>query len=576
MRNMSLLKILSPKMFTLSIIFLIVFTLLPFTSVPTKATGEMKLEAEDALLKGLTVENSKPGYSGTGYVASFSTNSDSVTFTVEVPKTTLYSLTVGYGSIYGSGKVANIILNGNNQGYFTMGSGFGEVSGGNILLNAGKNTIQITPNWTWFAIDYIKIKPVIEPMKHEVEKTLINPNATKETKALLSYLVDQFGEKILSGQQDYPNTRPGDLDYIYQTTGKYPAILGLDFIDNSPSRVERGASADETPVAIDWWKKGGIVTFTWHWNAPKGLIDEPGNEWWSGFYTRATTFDVEYALNNPDSEDYQLLLRDIDAISAELKKLQDAGVPVLWRPLHEAEGGWFWWGAKGPEPTKELWRLMYDRMTNVHGLNNLIWVWNSIEEEWYPGDDYVDIVSFDSYPGANNYSPMSSQFEALVKTSNNKKIIGMAENGPIPDPDLLQLHHANYSWFNTWNGSILKEQNSPEHLKKVYNHDYVLTLDELPDLKNYLEERQLEKISQLITNYSETGQLNEPLQSKVRNGFKQVSDQFRKGNLKQAVFHIENIQKHLDNKSMDKHISLPSKKDLYTNLDELKGILLQP
>ncbi|MGM7719705.1 glycosyl hydrolase [Metabacillus sp. Hm71] len=576
METMYLLKPLRKKMFILSIIFALIVTVLPITGMPAKAAGEVKLEAEDASLNGVTVENSEPGYSGSGYVASFSNETDTVTFTVEVPETTLYSLTVGYGSIYGSGKVANIVLNGNNQGSFTMGNGFGEVSGGKVLLNAGKNTIQITPNWTWFAIDYIKMKPVLEPVKHEVEKTLINPNATKETKALLSYLVDQFGEKILSGQQDYPSTRPGDLNYIYQTTGKYPAILGLDFIDNSPSRVERGASADETPVAIDWWKKGGIVTFTWHWNAPKDLIDEPGNEWWSGFYTRATTFDVEYALNNPDSDDYQLLLRDIDVISAELKKLQDAGVPVLWRPLHEAEGGWFWWGAKGPEPAKELWRLMYDRMTNVHGLNNLIWVWNSIDEEWYPGDDYVDIVSFDSYPGAHNYGPMSSQYEALVKLSSNKKIVAMAENGPIPDPDLLPLYHANYSWFNTWNGSVLKEHNSPEHLKKVYNHEYVLTRDELPDLPTYLEKRQIQKIQDLMTKYTDTGQLTEPLLTKITNSFKEVKEQFEKGHLKQAVIHIENIQKHLNNESMGEHVSLAAKKDLSANLAELKGIFLHP
>ncbi|WP_052737732.1 glycosyl hydrolase [Bacillus sp. SA1-12] len=576
METMYLLKPLRKNMFILSIMIAFIVSVLPITGMPVKAAEEIKLEAEDASLMGVTVENSEQGYSGSGYVASFSNASDAVIFTVEVPDKALYSLTVGYGSIYGSGKVANIVINGNNQGTFTMGNGFGEVSGGKILLNAGKNTIQITPNWTWFAIDYIKLKPVLEPVKHEVEKTLINLNASKETRALFSYLVDQFGEKILSGQQDYPSTRPGDLNYIYQTTGKYPAILGLDFIDNSPSREERGASADETPVAIDWWKKGGIVTFTWHWNAPKDLIDEPGNEWWSGFYTRATTFDVEYALNNPDSEDYQLLLRDIDVISAELKKLKDAGVPVLWRPLHEAEGGWFWWGAKGPEPAKELWRLMYDRMTNVHGLNNLIWVWNSIDEEWYPGDDFVDIVSFDSYPGAHNYGSMSSQYEALVELSSNKKVVAMAENGPIPDPDLLQLHHVNYSWFNTWNGSVLKEHTSPEHLKKVYNHDYVVTLDELPDLTTYLEKRQFQKISDLLTSYSDTGQLKGPLLAKITNSFKQLEGQFEKGHKKQAVIHLENMQKHVNHESMEEHVSITVKKDLNVNLNELKGIILHP
>src|SRR5690625_3008303 len=251
-------------------------------------------------------------------------------------------------------------------------------------------------------------------------------------------------------------------------------------MDYSPSRVEYGASTDDVERGIEWHEQGGIVAFGWHWNAPKDLLNTDEHPWWSGFYTDATTFDVEYAMNHPESEDYKLLLRDIDAIAEELKKLQEAGVPVLWRPLHEAEGGWFWWGAKGPEPVIELWKLMYDRLTNDHQLNNLIWVWNSIDEDWYPGNDYVDIVSFDSYPGEQNYVPQSAQYEALVELSNNKKLIAMAENGPIPDPDLLSTYHSNYLYFTTWNG-LLEEQNSDDHIMYVYNHDSVITRDDLPD-----------------------------------------------------------------------------------------------
>ena len=81
-----------------------------------------------------------------------------------------------------------------------------------------------------------------------------------------------------------------------------------------------------------------MVTFCWHWNAPKDLIDQPGKEWWRGFYTEATTFDVAKAMEDPQSEEYTLIIRDIDAIAVQLKKLANADVPVLWRPLHEAEG----------------------------------------------------------------------------------------------------------------------------------------------------------------------------------------------------------------------------------------------
>jgi len=445
--------------------------------------GELIIEAEDAILSdGLTIENSETGYSGTGYVGDFGEAVQSLTFEIEVPADALYDLTIGYAAIHGEGKVADILLNEEPLGSFTMGDGFGETSGGKMQLKEGKNTVTITPNWTWFAIDYIKVAPASVPPAHEVEKQLINPNATDETQALFNYLVDHFGENILSGQQGDPTTDLADLDEIERITGKLPAILGLDLMDYSPSRVEFGAETDDVERGIEWAEQGGIVTFAWHWNAPKDLLNTEEQPWWSGFYTDASTFDIEYAMNHPESEDYKLILRDIDAIAEQLKKLQDEGVPVLWRPLHEAEGGWFWWGAKGPEPVKELWHLMYDRLTNEHQLNNLIWIWNSIDEDWYPGNDYVDIVSFDSYPGEYNYIPQASQYEALVDLSNNQKLVAMAENGPIPDPDLLSLYHSKYLYFTTWNG-VLTEQNSEEHIKYVYDHESVITRDELPRFK---------------------------------------------------------------------------------------------
>lgn len=458
---------------------------------PKKGGEELKIEAETATFTAnLSILTESSGYSGSGYVGQFEHEDDSITFTLDSPNEALYNLKVGYGALYGTDKVVNVLANGESQGSFvTTNEGFNEASSGKILVKKGSNTISLTPNWTHFAIDYIKLTPSPAPTKHEVGKNLINPKATEETKALVSYIVAHFGKSILSGQQVSPNDGLADVTYIEKTTGKMPAILGLDFVDNSPSRVENGTSANEIPKAIDWSNQGGIVAFSWHWNAPKDLIDTKDKPWWRGFYTDATTFDLEYALNNPDSEDYRLLIRDIDVISEELKKLQEADVPVLWRPLHEAEGGWFWWGAKGPEPTKELWKIMYDRMTNHHKLNNLIWVWNSIDKDWYPGDTFVDIVTFDSYPGAHNYNPASSQFEALVDLSSNKKLVAMGENGPIPDPDLLSTYHANYSYFTTWDGEILRDENSVEHLQKVYNHEYVITLDELPDLKEYKEDQ---------------------------------------------------------------------------------------
>nr|AFK65338.1 mannan endo-1,4-beta-mannosidase B precursor [Paenibacillus mucilaginosus K02] len=447
-----------------------------------KATSVI-YEAEDGLLAGTTVGTASPGYSGSGYVTSFDDAADSLTFTVNVPVKGLYEIRLGYNGPYGD-KRTTLAVNGQPAGEIALASttGFKEIPATKALLNAGSNTIRIDRGWGWFEIDYLKVGPAPVPAPHQITKALVDPQVTPEAKSLMSFLVDTYGSKMLAGQQGYNN-----VSWLETNVGKKPALVGFDFIEYSPSRVEHGSTSTETEKAIDWDRQGGVVTFAWHWNAPKGLIDQPGKEWWRGFYTDSTTFDIEYAMSHPESEDYKLLLRDIDAIAVQLKKLQDAKVPVLFRPLHEAEGGWFWWGAKGPEPCKALYRLLYERLTGVHNIHNLIWVWNSISPQWYPGDDVVDVVSFDSYPAAGDYSPQVSQYDQLVALSQNRKLIAMTENGSIPDPDLMDIYHTDWSWFCTWEGSFLTDGNTNTlaHLKKVYQHANVLTLDELPNLKTY-------------------------------------------------------------------------------------------
>ncbi|WP_074106680.1 glycosyl hydrolase [Paenibacillus helianthi] len=435
------------------------------------------LEAEEGVMSGgVSIETQGKGYSGQGYAAF--QQSGSLSFTYKAPSAGMYNLLIGYSAPNGEKKTSMIVNGQTSEISLPEQTGFSEISAGKALLKEGDNTIEFSANWGWYNIDYVKLTAADKAEGNAVTGKLINPEATSEAKALMNYLASQYSHKIISGQQTLE-----DAEWIGQQTGRFPAIMSTDLMDYSTSRVDNGATSTEVEKMIDWYKRGGIVALCWHWNAPKGIGgNEPGNEWWRGFYTEHTTFDVEYALDHPDSEDYSLLIRDIDNIALQLKRLQDAGVPVLWRPLHEAEGGWFWWGAKGPEPAKRLWKLMVDRLTHYHHLNNLIWVWNSEKPEWYPGDDVVDIASVDTYNPAGDYNPSIAKYEGLSSLVNNKKLIGLAENGPIPDPDMLQAYGAYWSFFSTWTGDFIKDgtTNAAEHLKKVYQSDYVVTLDELP------------------------------------------------------------------------------------------------
>ncbi|UPK45594.1 glycosyl hydrolase [Paenibacillus pabuli] len=310
-----------------------------------------------------------------------------------------------------------------------------------------------------------------------ISSVLVNEAATSEARELMNFLAERYGKGVLSGQQDY-----GNLNWINENTGRKPAVIGFDLMEYSPSRAQRGATSQEIRDAIAWHQQGGIVTLCWHWNAPTHLIDEPGKEWWRGFYTDATTYDLASALAHPESVEYTLLIQDIDAIAVHLQELKDAGVPVLFRPLHEAEGGWFWWGAKGAEPAKQLYRLMYERLVYTYKLGNLIWVWNSEKPEWYPGDDVVDIVSVDVYPKAGDHSPLAEHYENLRALVNDSKIIALAENGSIPDPKQMKEQGVHWSWFCTWTGEFLKggNHNTVAYLREVYHSEDVITLDQLP------------------------------------------------------------------------------------------------
>ena len=454
----------------------------------SSAAQTVRYEAEQAARSSLSVASAQPGFSGTGYVTGFTNDTGSLTFSVYAPTAGIYTLSIGYGTPHGQ-KYAALRVNEQSTAQIHLHaiSGFGAVAAGDALFQAGANTVTVEKGWGWYWIDYLDVTPAAPRPPHQAKGELVNPNANARARSLMAFLVDHFGSHTIAGQQDSVSGHLVEVDYIYRQTGRRPALLGLDFMDYSPSRVERGATSTETAKAIDWWENyGGMVALTWHWNAPKDLIDQaPDKLWWRGFYTYATTFDVGYAMDNPESEDYALLLRDIDAIAEQLQILQQAGVPVLWRPLHEAEGGWFWWGARGPEPCLELWRVMFERMTHHHQINNLIWVWNSVSPDWYPGDDYVDIVSYDAYTSAYDYSPANAQYDRLMVLSDNRKVIALAENGSIPDPDLAESLGAFWSWFCVWNGYFIRDWNSVAHLQKVYHHPRVLTLEDLPDLRTY-------------------------------------------------------------------------------------------
>ena len=167
-----------------------------------------------------------------------------------------------------------------------------------------------------------------------------------------------------------------------------------------------------------------------------------------------------------------------------LKRLQFMGVPVLWRPFHEMDGKWFWWGRGGAEGFVKLWRLMYDRYTHVHGLNNLIWVLGFSDapgdlRPWYPGDDCVDILGGDSYKGG----AQGELYRKCAAIAPEGMPVCYHENGEIPTRQQMQEENAPWVWFMTWHTRWLTsdEFNTEEKLRQVYRDPYFIPLNAVED-----------------------------------------------------------------------------------------------
>ncbi len=338
------------------------------------------------------------------------------------------------------------------------------------ISSARSHAFKISSQWGLICLMALAQGTSLLPVKAHYQPA--DPKATRQVRALLDFLKAQSGNGFISGQVDL-----GDAEWVKTNTGKYPAILGLDFM-HVPKRM--GSQTQDTSIAIDWYqKKHGLVTYQWHWSSPSGASD-PG----SGFYTGKTTFDLPTALRDPKSADYQGLLADIDDVAGQIKVLSDAHVPIIFRPLHEAQGGWFWWGAKGPASCLKLYKLMYQRMTHFHRLHNIVWAWTAYPASsgkgdplaWYPGDDCVDVV-------VSDYNEKKQDFDDLTRLTNGRKMVALAETMNAPDPSRV-LTDTPWVYWVTWaRRDWHKESN--DDMKKAIANPLTLTLDRLPDVSKW-------------------------------------------------------------------------------------------
>jgi mannan endo-1,4-beta-mannosidase len=293
----------------------------------------------------------------------------------------------------------------------------------------------------------------------------VTPKASPEARALLAYFYALSGKHFLSGQHNYPNTGERNSQFAANYIGKTPVVWSQDFGFAKDGDTDSYlARPDIIKEAIRQHQQGHIITLCWHAVPP--TAEEPVTFRPLPGYDTAALASVQGQLLDQQFEDvltpgtalHKQWLKQVDAIASFLKQLQEANVPVLWRPYHEMNGDWFWWGGRyeGTYTTVALYKQLFDRMVKHHKLNNLIWLWSVDRpsqpgrefDRYYPGNDCLDILSLDVY--GNDFS--QSYYDGLMELSAGKPLV-LGEVGNPPAPEILDTQ-PNWAYWVVWAGMV--------------------------------------------------------------------------------------------------------------------------
>ncbi|MBN2449147.1 MAG: discoidin domain-containing protein [Lentisphaeria bacterium] len=331
----------------------------------------------------------------------------------------------------------------------------------------------------------------------------VDPDLIPEARAVLAYLESVYSMRTLSG------TSGNDVaGYVYEVSGRLPAIVSFDLCGwNSPTWGKTYTPVVEGAVASAraWWERGGIVAMQFHWKHPdnpegSAWVGKHGNKPPSGPYDMAN-------VTRPGTPAHDRFMGDLAKHADYLERLAQARVPVLWRPFHEIDGGWFWWtDQQEPEHTAMAWRMMFDYLVRERGLHNLIWVYNpavhaggykkllratraqptlddeiAFRKRYYPGPEYCDLAGIDIYPNkAEGYgSPAEDTFpkawEIMTQVAPGK-MLAMCESSAVIHPARIEKDGPRWLYSLQW------FEGSAAYVREIYRHPWLLTLDELPTL----------------------------------------------------------------------------------------------
>ena len=394
-------------------------------------------------------------------------------------------------------------------------SGDGQLLSDPIALNSEGDIDMDTA--LAYETDYEAMKAYFESREVDPTKPVSeNAQTNEKTMEVWNYLRSVYGKQVITCQQMMGNECYEDLVF-YNATNDLTAMKGYDFIFCTGSYH----SDDMIDEAIEWSKEsGGLCAFTWHWNVPKD-IDNPEGGY--AFYTNEITNFSQVNAVTPGTKEYETVIHDIDLIATKIQRMESEGVTILFRPLHEASGAWFWWGLQGRDSAtnevfQKLWYMIYDRLENYHKLTNIIWVWNGQNPHTAIHPNAFDIEGIDRYYDQEDISAeaLSTYYEKcygelagydkycaeLAGMESTGKMMALTECGYIPDPEGIKAANTIWLYYMVWNGDFIYETDAAgkamvdlngtphpnpkkgitnEMLAEYFSNDLYITHNKLPE-----------------------------------------------------------------------------------------------
>lgn len=316
----------------------------------------------------------------------------------------------------------------------------------------------------------VTVTVLVWPATHSAQAF---PATSKQT--VLNYLRSITGNRIVSGQHNKePASAPGQYtQQVKDVTGQWPGLWGGDLMFSATDVANRQRVIDQAKTE---WANGSLVTLTWHVCPPTGgsTCAFEGGVKSSISHAQFSQIITEGSVLNTAWK------RRLDEVVPYLQQLENAGVPVLFRPLHEMNESWNWWGNRpGANGSARLYQITRDHLAGTKGLDNLIWVWNVQDNPaggwstYYPGDQYVDVVSLDVW--YKNH-PSSADYQQMRDIAGSKPM-AIAEIGKMPTPALLDSQ-TRWAWFMMWS-EHLRGNNSNAEIQTAYFHPRVLNQGEV-------------------------------------------------------------------------------------------------